>query len=553
LPSGSSVEQDDRQRLPHEYRFVTIDPADPAVPTAAPGFTTRSGGFIGAVNLFGRGVDRMAAFAQIVIIAYAFGASNGADLFFLASIFPLTIGVVVGEPVGRAFLTMLVSPEREVPAEELAASGVIVAAGIVSAITLLYLGVSSPLVLWLHPDGTGALGPWLAFAPLGAALGVGAYLSGVLLWQERYVWSASRYPIGSLTALGLLAAAVHFTNGLNTVAVAVTLGYAFTLVPLYAATTARLSRGWPLRVTRAGLRAAWHERKRVGAAVGGGLIGGQIIVLLERLLAAPLGAGSVASLSYARGVAGAPALVSEGFSAGAYPGFVRAAAVGDSVFLRSSFLVWFRLTIVSGTAFAVYFALFGHDIVAVLFQRGRFGVGEADRAGAMLVAFALSTLASGAVALFVTALYGLDRFVGILFRELAVLVAYLLLAPSLRAAFGVVGLAWAFSGAQTIGAVLAGALVVRRLNLGWHGLMREGLAPLLPALLTLCGTLVLVRLALDRTMWHVAARQDVRVTAGALIAVASVVIFTARSTLPEALRIRRLLKGTRRNRPRASN
>jgi putative peptidoglycan lipid II flippase len=502
--------------------------------------TTRSGGFIGTANLACRGLDRLFAFAQIVIIAYAFGASNGADVFFLASIVPLTIGVVVGESLGRSLLTMLTSSQSTVPPEELAAAGALISICIVAGMTGIYLAIATPLVIWLHPDGSKALGPWLAFAPLGIVLALSGYLGGVLVWLHRYVWAALRYPVGGGAALALLAAAVHFTNGLNTVAAGVTLGYAVAFVALYAAVAARLGSGWLSHTTRSAFSGAWGGRRRVGAGVGAGLIGGQLIVLLERLLAAPLGAGSVSSLAYARGVAGAPALATEALGAGAYPGFVRAHSIGDTDFLKQSFLVWFRIAVLAGVAFAAFFIAFGHDLIAVLFERGRFGVYEVGRAGGMLVAFALSTLAGGVAALFVTTLYGLDRFSGIFYRELSVFCAYLVLAPSLRYAFGAVGLAWAFSVAQTLGAVLAGGLVVRYLGLGLRGLIREGVIPLAPHVAIVCAAFVAIRLAVDDLPWANTAREGARVGTAALLLVALGAVWVMRSTLPEAKRLRAL-------------
>jgi putative peptidoglycan lipid II flippase len=519
--------------------------------TATPGIASparRSGGFIGTANLVCRGMDRLFAFAQIVIIAYAFGASNGADVFFLASIVPLTIGVVVGEALSRSLLTMLTSTESGRPSKELAGAGAVVSVAMVSAMTAVYLAIALPLVSWLHPDGSSALGPWIAFAPLGIALALTGYMGGVLIWLHRYVWAALRYPLGGGAALALLAAAIHFTNGVNTVAAGVTLGYSLALIPIYAAIARRLGKDWALHASRSGFHAAWQGRRRVGAGVGAGLIGGQLIVLLERLLAAPLGAGSVSSLAYARGVAGAPALATEALAAGAYPGFVRAHSSGDARFLRQSFLVWFRITIIAGIAFAAFFVAFGRDVISVLFQRGHFAGPEVGRTGQILVAFALSTLAGGAAALFVTTLYGLDRFTGILYRELAVFAAYLILAPSLRYEFGAVGLAWGFSLAQVAGAVLAGALVVRHLDLGGRGLLREGVLPLFPSIALLIGSLLAVRLAADHLPWGVTGRQDVRVVLGVLVVLALLGLWVARSTLPEAKRLRAIAGRARRNR-----
>lgn len=509
---------------------------------------SRSGGFIGSANLVCRGLDRVFAFAQIVIIAYAFGASNGSDIFFLASIVPLTIGMVVGESLSRSLLTMLVSTQTVRAQTELVAAGAATSLGLVTVLTGLYMAVALPLVASFHPDGSAALGPWIAFAPLGIALALTGYLGGVLVWLHRYVWSALRYPLGGGTALAFLAAAVHFTNGLNTVAAGVSAGYALAIVPLCFAISRRMGNDWILQATRQGFAAAWAGRGRVGAGVGAGLIGGQLIVLLERLLAAPLGAGSVSSLAYARGVAGAPALATEALGAGAYPGFVRAHSAGDKDFLRESFLVWFRLMLIIGAVFTAFFIAFGHDVIALLFARGRFGTNDVGRTGAMLVAFAFSTLAGAAAALFVTTLYGLDRFTGILYRELAVFGMYLVLAPSLRYAFGAVGLAWAFSLAQTAGAILAGVLVVRHLDLGRRVLLRRGVLPLVPHVALLCAALLAARVGADNVSWEGDASNAARVILGAVVVAALLGLWIGSSALPEAKRLRTLASRARKGR-----
>ena len=73
----------------------------------APGqrrFAERSASFIGFALLAGRLLDRAGAFGQVLLIAAVLGSTTRADLYFIASIVPLTIGNVIGEAFAAAVL-----------------------------------------------------------------------------------------------------------------------------------------------------------------------------------------------------------------------------------------------------------------------------------------------------------------------------------------------------------------------------------------------------------------------------------------------------------------
>src|SRR5207302_9231933 len=76
-------------------------------------FASRSQGFIGGVYLGSQTVDRLAGFALLALLAAIFGASRAADTYFLASIAPLALGGIFGEPVARGFQTLFASPPAE--------------------------------------------------------------------------------------------------------------------------------------------------------------------------------------------------------------------------------------------------------------------------------------------------------------------------------------------------------------------------------------------------------------------------------------------------------
>ena len=72
-------------------------------------------------------------------------------------------------------------------------------------------------------------------------------------------------------------------------------------------------------------RSLWPK---LSASAASGVIGGQVFVLIERILTAPLGVGAVASISYARGVAYTPAILGQAIGSGVYPSLLRAHAAG---------------------------------------------------------------------------------------------------------------------------------------------------------------------------------------------------------------------------------
>jgi putative peptidoglycan lipid II flippase len=510
-------------------------PAGAARPTA------RSGIFIGSVNLLARTLDRVAALVQITVVAAVFGATSRADLFFLASIAPLALGTIVSEPLGRSFLGLLVGSRSRSEGVSVAAAGMLVSLLVVSALTLAYLGVAFAVVEIFSPAGTESFGPWLAFGAIAPSVGLAGYAGAVLLWLEEYSWAAARTPLASVSALALLVIAVGLTDRVIWVAVAVGAGYVAGLGVLLARITRLLGPGWILRSTRPAFFEALRVRRHLAAPVAGAVLGGQVIVLLERALAATLGVGAVAIVSYARGIASAPAVISQAVGAGAYPGMVRAASVGSRGYLSASFLIGLRVNLYIGTAFAAYVGLFGTSLTAFLLQRGAFQQPASARAGDVLTAFAASTLTGGLLFYLVAVLYGIASYSGLLFRSLAIFVSYLALAPLLLIALDEVGLALAFSLAQAAGVAASAALVGRRLAVPMGNLVRAVVVPVLPRVGLVIAVLGGYRLIVGLVEVPIVWRGVVNVLGSGLTLLAVLAVGLLSSPLPEGVRLREVI------------
>jgi putative peptidoglycan lipid II flippase len=506
-------------------------------PDAPSGFANRSGTYVGAVNLVGQVVDRVLAFVQIAIIASVFGATGNADLYFLASIVPLALASTVGEPLARAVLTLLVRGERE-EARRAAAAGALFTLAVFGVLTAVYLSIALPLVAHFGVDHRNALGPWIAFGFIAPAMGFCGYLSTLLLWTEQYAWAAIRLPLSTLAGTVLLVVVVELTKGIEWVAAAIAAGYAIAAAVLYLAVAARLGQGWILHADRRSRAAVFALRRKVIGPIVGGIVSGQAIVIIERALAAAISPGSVAVLSYARGIAGAPTTASIAIGAAAYPRLARAEAAGSEEYMRDNYIRGLRLAVFTGAAFTAFFALYASHLIGSLLQRGQFGSGETAPTAHLLVLFALSTFTGSLVFYLVNVLYGIDAFESILWFEGSIFAVYVVLAVSMRAAFGLEGLPLAFGVAQVVGVAASTVMIGRRLGVPAGAYLRSVVAPLVPRLTVLVAALAAYKEAADAVGIAVPAQGIVYVLFGTVVlfVLGSGLLLTA--PLPEARALR---------------
>ncbi len=518
-------------------------PAAATLSGAAPALLRRSGAFIGAVNLITQAADRLLAFGQIVLIAAVFGVSLDADRYFLAGVVPLTIGYVVGDLVSRAFMTLV--SEDPARAKQLAASGLVICAAVLAALSAAYVAAAALIVQLVTPTGSADLAIWLAFVPIPLGLGLSAFLGAVLLWREHYVWSAARLPVATAIGLALAAAAALADKGVVWFGLATSAGYVLTAVVLYLRVAGDLGVRWPARVDRQALGQAWGVRRKLVAPAIGSVIGGQVLVLVERALASPLGIGSVAAIAYARGIATAPTAVSQALGAAVYPALVRGNAAASPAYIRDLVGRGLRLAILFGTGIGAYLALFGTDVIAFLLQRGAFDAASAERAGSLLEIFGLAAFAASLVFFLVPVLYGLDHFGAILVLESAIFLPYLALAFPLRAAFGLEGLAAAFALALAVGAAVAIGMVARRTALSPQVILSDVLIPIVPMAAAVTGALGIYRLVVDVVDVRIGLDGVVRIGGSAAVLVLAIGLALLASPKPEGARLRSLLRGGR--------
>jgi putative peptidoglycan lipid II flippase len=462
---------------PHAPNAPDVTVARVTTPRGAGRLIPRSASFIGAVSLAGRVVERLAALGQILLIAAVFGATARADLYFIASIVPITIGGILGEAL---YVTILPSLARRGRANvaDLAGGGFWISAGLLVVATGVYLVAVVLVVTIAKPAGSDSLAPWLAFTPIAFFLGLATYASAVLLHLERYFWPPFRSSTAALVGLALSALALALTDEVVWVALAVTAGYAVAFLLLLLEVLAVGGRSMVRFPTRESMAEVAALRDKVVVSLIGGLLGGQIFVFVERLLAASLGVGAVAAISYSRGIAFTPTVVAQSVVMGLYPGMLRAHADENREYLRGSFLAGLRVTLFLAAGAAAYLALFAESIAEFVFAAGDLSGASILEIEKTLRAFSLALLGTMVLVFTARVFNALDFFRAIAWSQGAALLVYVVLALPLRPALGPSGLALAFGIAELVGAGFALIVASRRIGLDAATIVRRVVRPL---------------------------------------------------------------------------
>ncbi len=504
--------------------------------------TARSGAYIGSFALAGRTIERLSSFGQVIIIASIYGSTTSADLFFLASIVPLTIGTVGGEALASSTLPTIL--RRLGHSEREAAAGLWLSVLALGVAVAVYVLVATVVVHRLKPAGSSSTLPWLVFATIGVTLGLSAYLGSVLLAYERYAWPPLRGALASFLGLVLLLLVAPFTQSITAIALAVAVGYAASLGTL-AYEALRIVGGRELLApTWTAVRRMLSVRRPAAAALLTGLFGGQAFVLAERALAASAGVGATATISYARGIAFAPNVVGQAIAAAHYPGMVRSFEAGRIDAVRERFVRGLRLTTFVTTIVICFYILFGQWLVGALLQHGAFSPRSVHAVGSALLGFALALLGNMLLIFGFRVFYSVDYFRASVWSQLVVTVAYAIAAPLLRHFVGLTGLAVAFSIAEVAGGLVAVELARRRLLVSRLIIVRAAArAALLGVLVSV--PVAIVRLAALPTV-HTERGRDLAVVCAGLLAIALAAVAVSRTRWPESAAVRRTVTRRRR-------
>ena len=336
-------------------------------------------------------------------------------------------------------------------------------------VALVAGGAYALILVAARPDN---LGVWVAFTGLIAAQPLAGVYAAFLTAERRYALATLRVPF--ITAVGFAAALVllSFWGSITAIATGLTIGYVAQLALLVVLE--------PRRPAPAGARAPRpHVLGPATSVFIATLVGGQLVVLLERALASTLATGSVTLLANARGFVLVPAMAAQALASGVFPAASERFRELGREGLAQLALTAIRLAALIGMVSAAYVAVCRSELIEVVLQRGEFDAADAQATARLIAIMAASLLGISVAAVAGRALFGMgrQRFVAIVSG--AAVVLYAIAAVGLRDVWEVDGLAAAFLiSSLATGVVLAGSLV-RWLELPLEAVLRDWvLAPL---------------------------------------------------------------------------
>jgi putative peptidoglycan lipid II flippase len=417
------------------------------------------------------------ALVLVAVVAALFGATGASSAYFLALIVPITLGVSTSEAFYTALLprfTRRTRPPREVLHASLRIAGALVLAG-----TALYVVV----LVAVSPD---RLSVWLAFSPLIAATGLNGVYAAFLTAERRYALAILRVPIGSAIALAVTAVVLPFWESITALAIAVSAGQVATLVLLAVQARGAPAGGRPEPVTARSLFAS------SAAVFVSTLLGGQLVIVIERFLASGLVAGAVALLAYARGIALLPVMFAQAIGSGVFPAAAERFKALERKSLTRLAINAMRLSVLAGLVSTAYVVICRRELVQIAFERHAFTAQDAATTATLVAILAAALTGASLVASSARTLFALGRRREVLVVSACALALYVLAAVVLRELYGLNGLAAAFPVASTAGGVALAAVLVGRLEISLVRVAREWiLAPAALACAFTAGALAL--------------------------------------------------------------
>jgi putative peptidoglycan lipid II flippase len=389
------------------------------------------------------------ALVLVGVVAALFGATGASSTYFLALIVPITLGVSASEAFYTALLPRFTSPAR--PARRLLHSSMRIAGAFVVAGTALYVAI----LVAVRPE---RLSVWLAFSPLVAATPLSGVYAAFLTAERRYSLAILRVPIGTAIALVISAVVLPFWESTTALAIAVSAGQLATLALL--ALQARGAAGGEADEISAS--SLFSSSTAVFAST---LLGGQLVIVVERFLASGLVVGAVALLAYARGIALLPVMFAQAVGSGVFPAAAERFKTLERDSLARLALNGVRLSVLAGLVSTAYVVMCRRELVQIAFERRAFT--SSDAATTALLVGILATAVTGAslTATAARVLFALGRRREVLVISIGALALYVVAAVALREIFGLNGLAAAFPLAATAGGVVAAIVLVQRLEL----------------------------------------------------------------------------------------
>ncbi len=346
---------------------------------------------VGVATLIGKVV----AMARDVVVADFFGTSDAVDAFFIALAVPSYVSqVLTGSlPVALVPVYLRVQEREGVHAAGRLLSSLVVVAGALVAVASLLLALAAPIVLPLAGATFGgeklALTSRLFLIMLPAIFisGISGIFAGVLNAHERFALAAFTPAFMSLMSMGFLLMAGR-EWGVYALAIGMSAGYlAEVLVLAWAVGRRRLFAAAPWEVWR---QPAVREVLGQYAPL---LIGAALMSsspLIDQTMAASLGAGKVAALSYGSKIVTAGlGIAITAVTTAIFPHFSRMVATADWQGVRHTLRTYSMLVLAGTIPTVVLIVVFSSAMIRVLFERGAFTPSDTQVVAHIQALFAL--------------------------------------------------------------------------------------------------------------------------------------------------------------------
>jgi putative peptidoglycan lipid II flippase len=325
--------------------------------------------------------------------------------------------------------------------------------------TALYVAV----LVAVRPE---RLSVWLAFSPLVAATPLNGVYAAFLTAERRYTLAILRVPIATAIALAVSAVLLPFWESTTALAIAVSAGQLATLA-LLAVQSRGAARGEGEPIAASSLFAS------SAAIFASTLLGGQLVVVVERFLASGLVAGAVALLAYARGIALLPVMFAQAVGSGVFPAAAERFKTLERDSLARLTLSGMRLSVLAGLVSTAYVVICRRELVRIAFERHAFTSADAATTATLVGILAAALTGASLTASGARVLFALGRRREVLAISSAAVALYVVAAVVLREAYGLNGLASAFPVAATAAGVVAAIVLVSRLELAPGRVLRE--------------------------------------------------------------------------------
>jgi putative peptidoglycan lipid II flippase len=346
---------------------------------------------VGVATLLGKVI----AMGRDVAVASFFGTSDAVDAFFIALAVPSYVSqVLTGSlPVALIPIYLRVQERHGAPAAgRLLSSLVVVAAALVAAASAV-LALAAPFVLPLAGATFGGekleltQRLFLIILPAIFISGISGILAGVLNAHERFVLAAVTPAFMAVTSMAFLLIAGH-QWGVYALAIGFAAGYLAEALVL----------GWAVRRQNLFASTDWRvwrhpEVREVLGQYAPLLVGAALMSsspLIDQTMAASLGAGKVAALSYGSKIVTAGLGIGiTAVTTAIFPHFSKMVATEDWTAVRHTLRTYSRLVLAGTIPTVILIVVFSNAIIRVLFERGAFLASDTETVAQIQRLFAL--------------------------------------------------------------------------------------------------------------------------------------------------------------------